>query len=47
MLAAVKLLSALRIKKKCQYTVDSRYLDFVYLEWPLISKSGPCLNIKI
>ena len=27
-------------------TVDSRYLDFGYLEQPLISKrkSGPCLN---
>ena len=26
------------------YTVDSRYLDFGYLEQPLISKkkSGPC-----
>ena len=31
------------------YTVDSRYLDFGYLEQPLISKkkSGPCLNIEI
>ena len=30
-------------------TVDSRYLDFGYLEQPLISKkkSGPCLNIEI
>ena len=30
-------------------TVDSRYLDFGYLEWPLISKrkSGPSLNIEI
>ena len=29
-------------------TVDSRYLDFAYLEWPLISnwKSGPCLTWK-
>ena len=29
------------------HTVDSRYLDFGYLEEPLISKrkSGPCLNI--
>ena len=28
-------------------TVDSRYLDFGYLEQPLISKrkSGPCLNL--
>ena len=28
-------------------TVDSRYLDFDYLEQPLISKkkSGPCLNL--
>ena len=28
-------------------TVDSRYLDFGYLEQPLISKrkSGPCLNV--
>ena len=32
-----------------EYTVDSRYLDFGYLEQPLISKkkSGPCLNIEI
>ena len=31
------------------YTVDSRYLDFGYLEQPLISKkkSGPCLNREI
>ena len=31
------------------YTLDSRYLDFGYLEQPLISKkkSGPCLNIEI
>ena len=30
-------------------TVDSRYLDLAYLEYPLISKwkSGPCLNMKI
>ena len=30
-------------------TVDSRYLDFGYLEQPLISKkkSSPCLNIEI
>ena len=30
-------------------TVYSRYLDFGYLEQPLISKkkSGPCLNIEI
>ena len=30
------------------YTVDSRYLDFGYLEQPLISKkkSGPCLNLR-
>ena len=30
-------------------TVDSRYLDFGYLEQPLFSKkkSGPCLNIEI
>ena len=29
-------------------TVDSRYLDFGYLEQPLISKrkSGPCLNLR-
>ena len=28
-------------------TIDSRYLDFGYLEQPLISKrkSGPCLNL--
>ena len=34
-------------QKTC--TVDSRYLDFGYLEQPLISKkkSGPCLNIEI
>ena len=31
------------------YTVDSRYLDFGYLELPLISKrkSGPSLNVEI
>ena len=31
------------------YTVDSRYLDFGYLEQPLISKknSGPCYNTEI
>ena len=30
------------------YTVDSRYLNFGYLEKPLISKwkNGPCLNIR-
>ena len=30
-------------------TVDSRYLEYDYLELPLISKrkSGPCLNIEI
>ena len=30
-------------------TVDSRYLDFGYLEQPLISKNkpGPCSNIEI
>ena len=30
-----------------EHTVDSRYLDFGYLEQPLISKkkSGPCLNL--
>ena len=30
-------------------TVDSRYLDFGYLELPLISKrkSDPCINIEI
>ena len=30
-------------------TVDSRYLDFGYLEQPLISKkkSGPCYNTEI
>ena len=30
-------------------TVDSRYVDFGYLEQPLISKkkSGPCFNIEI
>ena len=30
-------------------TVDSRYLDFGYLENPLISnrKSDPCFNIEI
>ena len=30
-------------------TVDSSYLDFGYLEQPLVSKkkSGPCLNIEI
>ena len=30
-------------------SVDSRYLDFGYLEQPLISKkkSGPCLKIEI
>ena len=30
-------------------TVDSRYLDFGYLEQPLISKrkSDPCFNIEI
>ena len=29
-------------------TVDSRYLNFSYLEQPLISKrkSGPCLNLR-
>ena len=34
---------------RVSYTVDSRYLDFGYLEQPLISKkkSGPCLNIEI
>ena len=32
-----------------EYTVDSRYLDFGYLEQPLISKrkSDPCINIEI
>ena len=32
-----------------KYTVDSRYLDFDYLELPLISKrkSDPCVNIEI
>ena len=31
------------------HTVDSRYLELAYLEWPLITKwkSGPCLNMKI
>ena len=31
------------------YTVDPRYLDFDYLELPLISKrkSGPCFNTEI
>ena len=31
------------------HTVDSRYLDFGYLELPLISKrkSGPCFSIEI
>ena len=31
-----------------RHTVDSRYLDFGYLEQPLISKrnSGPCLNLR-
>ena len=31
------------------YTVNSRYLDFDYLEQPLISKrkSGPCFNTEI
>ena len=31
------------------YTVASRYLDFGYLEQPLISKrqSDPCFNIQI
>ena len=30
-------------------TVDSRYLDFCYLEQPLIlkRKSGPCYNTEI
>ena len=30
-------------------TVDSRYLELAYLEYPLISKrkSVPCLNMKI
>ena len=30
-------------------TVDSRYLDFDYLKYALVSKrkSGPCLNIEI
>ena len=37
------------ISKNNAVTVDSRYLDFGYLEQPLISKkkSGPCLNIEI
>ena len=32
-----------------QIAVDSRYRDFAYLKYPLISKwkSGPGLNIKI
>ena len=31
------------------YTVDPRYIDFDYLEKPLISKrkSGPCFNTEI
>ena len=34
-------------KVEKETTVDSRYLDFGYLEQPLISKtkSGPCLNL--
>ena len=38
-----------RVKQHHWNTVDSRYLDFGYLEQPLISKkkSGPCLNIEI
>ena len=32
-----------------EYTVDPRYLDLDYLEYPLISKrkSDPCFNIEI
>ena len=34
------------LDSKKVHTVDSRYLDFGYLEQPVISKrkSGPCLN---
>ena len=34
---------------KFNFTVDSRYLDFGYLEQPLISKrkSDPCLSIEL
>ena len=34
---------------ECNNAVDSRYLEFAYVEKPLISKwkSGPCLNMNI
>ena len=43
------ILTFVRIKTLIKsYTVDSRYLDFGYLEQPLIPKrkSGPCLNLR-
>ena len=39
----------IKIYKEELYTVRSRYLDFGYLESPLISKRkfGPCFNSEI
>ena len=52
--APLKLLAAVQVahfsnRSKSETTVDSRYLDFGYLEQPLISKkkSGPCYNTEI